>query len=68
MYLGRVVEEAPADELFANPKHPYTQGLLAAAPIPDPVIERTRQRQIIKGELPSPLNPRRAACSTRAAR
>ena len=44
-------------ELFANPKHPYTQALLAAAPIPDPVIERTRQRQIIKGELPSPLNP-----------
>jgi len=57
MYLGRIVEEAPADELFANPKHPYTQALLAAAPIPDPVIERTRQRQIIKGELPSPLNP-----------
>ncbi len=57
MYLGRIVEEAPADELFANPKHPYTQALLAAAPIPDPVIERTRERQIIKGELPSPLNP-----------
>ena len=57
MYLGRIVEEAPADELFANPKHPYTQALLAAAPIPDPVIERTRQRKIIKGELPSPLNP-----------
>jgi peptide/nickel transport system ATP-binding protein len=57
MYLGRIVEEAPAEELFANPKHPYTQALLAAAPIPDPVIERARPRQIIKGELPSPLNP-----------
>jgi peptide/nickel transport system ATP-binding protein len=57
MYLGRIVEYAPADELFANPRHPYTQALLAAAPIPDPVIERTRPRTIIKGELPSPLNP-----------
>jgi peptide/nickel transport system ATP-binding protein len=57
MYLGRIVEQAPAEELFANPKHPYTQALLAAAPIPDPVIERARPRRIIKGELPSPLNP-----------
>ena len=57
MYLGRIVEYAPADELFADPKHPYTRALLAAAPIPDPVIERTRPRTIIKGELPSPLNP-----------
>jgi peptide/nickel transport system ATP-binding protein len=57
MYLGRIVEYAPAEELFANPKHPYTQALLAAAPIPDPVIERTRPRRIIAGELPSPLNP-----------
>ena len=57
MYLGRIVEYAAADELFANPKHPYTKALLAAAPIPDPVIERTRPRSIIKGELPSPLNP-----------
>jgi peptide/nickel transport system ATP-binding protein len=57
MYLGRIVEYAAADELFANPKHPYTRALLAAAPVPDPVIERTRPRTIIKGELPSPLNP-----------
>ena len=57
MYLGRIVEYAPADELFANPMHPYTRALLAAAPVPDPVIERTRPRTIIKGELPSPLNP-----------
>ncbi len=57
MYLGRIVEYAGADELFANPKHPYTQALLAAAPVPDPVIEKSRPRTIIKGELPSPLNP-----------
>ncbi len=57
MYLGRIVEFATSEELFANPKHPYTQALLAAAPVPDPVIERTRPRTIIKGELPSPLNP-----------
>jgi peptide/nickel transport system ATP-binding protein len=57
MYLGRIVELAESGELFANPKHPYTQALLAAAPIPDPVIERTRPRKIITGELPSPLNP-----------
>ena len=57
MYLGRIVELAASDELFANPRHPYTQALLAAAPVPDPVIERTRPRTIIKGELPSPLNP-----------
>ena len=57
MYLGRIVEYAPADDLFSNPLHPYTRALLAAAPVPDPVIERTRPRTIIKGELPSPLNP-----------
>ena len=57
MYLGRIVEYASADELFANPMHPYTRALLAAAPVPDPVVERTRPRTIIKGELPSPLNP-----------
>jgi len=57
MYLGRIVELAESAELFANPKHPYTQALLAAAPIPDPEIERTRPRKIITGELPSPLNP-----------
>jgi peptide/nickel transport system ATP-binding protein len=57
MYLGRIVELASSDELFADPRHPYTQALLAAAPVPDPVIERTRPRTIITGELPSPLNP-----------
>jgi peptide/nickel transport system ATP-binding protein len=57
MYLGRIVEFAPTDELFANPQHPYTKALLHAAPIPDPFIERTRPRTIIRGELPSPLRP-----------
>jgi oligopeptide/dipeptide ABC transporter ATP-binding protein len=57
MYLGRIVEYARSGELFASPKHPYTQALLAAAPVPDPEIEKTRPRKIITGELPSPLNP-----------
>jgi oligopeptide/dipeptide ABC transporter ATP-binding protein len=57
MYLGRLVELAPADELFRSPCHPYTRALLDAAPVPDPVIEKTRPRSIIRGELPSPLNP-----------
>jgi peptide/nickel transport system ATP-binding protein len=57
MYLGRVVELAPADALFADPRHPYTRALLDAAPIPDPEIERARPRTIVKGELPSPLKP-----------
>ena len=54
MYVGRIVELADADELHANPLHPYTQALLSAAPIPDPVIERTRQRIILRGEVSSP--------------
>ncbi len=57
MYLGRVVELAQADELFSNPKHPYTRALLEAAPVPDPVVEKARPRAIIRGELPSPLRP-----------
>ena len=57
MYLGRIVELASAEELFANPRHPYTRALLEAAPVPDPVIEKARPRAIIRGELPSPLRP-----------
>ena len=57
MYLGRVVELASADDLFRDPKHPYTRALLEAAPVPDPVVEKSRPRAIIRGELPSPLRP-----------
>ena len=52
MYLGQLVEQAPPEELFRNPKHPYTKALLSAIPIPDPVVERTRERLVYKdGEL-----------------
>jgi peptide/nickel transport system ATP-binding protein len=57
MYLGRLVEIADRDELYANPAHPYTKALLDAAPIPDPMIERTRAPRALKGEIPSPLTP-----------
>jgi oligopeptide/dipeptide ABC transporter ATP-binding protein len=57
MYLGKIVELADCDELYSNPLHPYTQALLAAVPIPDPDIERKRAHQIVKGEVPSPINP-----------
>jgi oligopeptide/dipeptide ABC transporter ATP-binding protein len=57
MYLGNMVELADCDELYDNPVHPYTQALLNAVPIPDPTIEGKRKHQIIKGEIPSPINP-----------
>lgn len=57
MYLGKIVEQGPCEELFVNPKHPYTRALLSAVPVPDPDIETSRERVVLTGDLPNPANP-----------
>ena len=55
MYLGRIMETAPAAELYRSPRHPYTEALLSAPPVPDPTVKR--DRIILQGDIPSPINP-----------
>jgi peptide/nickel transport system ATP-binding protein len=57
MYAGRLVEVAPADRIYEDPKHPYTEALLSSVPIPDPPVQRQRRRIVLSGEIPNPISP-----------
>jgi oligopeptide transport system ATP-binding protein len=57
MYLGKIVEITASNQLYSNPKHPYTKALLSAIPIPDPKVEAKKVRIRMEGEIPSPINP-----------
>jgi len=57
MYLGAIMELTGSNELYKNPIHPYTKALLSSIPIPDPMIEQSRKRIVLEGEVPSPINP-----------
>jgi oligopeptide/dipeptide ABC transporter ATP-binding protein len=57
MYLGAIVEEGPASEIVFNPQHPYTASLLSATPVADPLLQRSRERIVLRGDPPSPMNP-----------
>ena len=57
LYLGKIMEYTTSEELYAHPLHPYTQALVSAVPVPDPVVDRARERILLEGEIPSPLHP-----------
>jgi oligopeptide transport system ATP-binding protein len=57
MYLGKIVETGPREQIFSDPQHPYTQALLSAAPVPDPAEQRRRERVVLGGDIPSPIDP-----------